>query len=89
MEVGTAPRLRFTRCPPSYPQLRPTLVSPLLRPRRRVLALPRSATALAIPPLPPRVSRPTLALRFRAALFHATGLGASGLGASGLGAQRL
>ncbi len=80
MESATAPRLRFTHCPPGYQQTRQTLISPLLRPRRRAVTGPRMATPLSIPPLPPRAVRPTLALRFRAALLSATGIGAAGCG---------
>lgn len=80
MVPGTAPRLEFAACPPGFRQLRPALISPLLRPRRRVV-VPRPMPALAIPPLPVRVPRPSLALRVRAALFHAAGLGAAPCGA--------
>jgi hypothetical protein len=73
-EAGTAPQLSFTRCPPAFQQTRQTLVSPLLRPSRRLVASPR----LAIPPLPARPQRWTLALRFRAAWHSATGMGALG-----------
>ena len=83
MEVGTAPRLSFTRCPPGFRQTRQTLVSPLLRPRRNV-RVTRVIPPLAIPPLPPRAHRPTLALRLRAALFAATGIGVPDCGAQRL-----
>ena len=80
MDLGTAPRLSFTRCPPSFLRLRQAMVSPLLRPLRRSVAPAR----LTIPPLPPRAVRPTLALRFRAALLSATGFGAANLGSQRL-----
>jgi hypothetical protein len=80
MDLGSAPPLQFSRCPPAFRQLRPTLVSPLLRPSRRAVAPLR----LTIPPLPPKPVRPTLGLRLRAVLLAATGFGPPDRGAQQL-----
>ncbi len=70
-DAGTAPSLSFTRSPPTFQQMRPTLLSPLLRPSRRASPPLR----LTIPPLPVRPQRRSLALRFRTACLAAAGLG--------------